>query len=69
MNDVEKIIIKSLKERKLLYTAKYIEMFGIDDMCPSFRTLDDRAEHFYKDCVKEGHPWDWYFEFPETAIF
>lgn len=69
MDKATKMLVDTLKERKLPYTAKYVEMFGSDNMCPSFRKLDMKAEKFYKNCVEEGHPWDWYFEFPENAVF
>lgn len=69
MNKAEEILVDRLRGRGLPYTAKYVEMFGMDNMCPSFRKLDKSAEEFYKNCVQEGHPWDWYFEFPEETIF
>ncbi len=69
MNEATKLIVDALRKRGLEYTARYIEMFGADNMCPSYRKLDNKAEKFYKNCVEEGHPWDWYFEFPEGATF
>ncbi len=68
MTDTEKAAVKSLEERGFPNTAKYVEMFGLN-FCPSFRGVNKEAEEFYKNCVDEGHPWDWYFEFPEDSIF
>lgn len=69
MTDIDKIVAKNLKERGFEYTSKYVEMFGSTGMCPSFRKPSKASEKFYKKCVEEGHPWDWYFQFPEESIF
>lgn len=63
-------IASSLKEEGFEYTAKYVEMFGYDNMNPAFvQGANSQTEKFYKRCVEEGHPWDWYFDFPEGVVF
>ncbi len=69
MSDIRKDVAENLRKRGFPNAAKYVEMFGIENLCPSFRKVDEKAEKFYKNCVEEGHPWDWYFEFPEDAVF
>lgn len=69
MTEIDKIVIETLKKRGFEYTAKYVEMFGRENMNPSYWFPCKQSEKFYKKCVEEGHPWDWYFEFPEDSIF
>lgn len=64
-----KVASSELRSKGYPYTAQYIEMFGGDNLCPSFRKPSPEAEEFYRKCVEEGHPWDWYFEFPDDALF
>lgn len=66
------IIKEAVKEINSLgypFTAKYVEKYGLDGLCPSFRKPSREAEEFYRKCVEEGHPWDWYFEFPDDTVF
>ncbi len=69
MNDAIKFATERLRNRGFKYMAKYIEMFGYESLNPSYTKPCESAEKFYKDCVEEGHPYDWYFEFPDDAIF
>jgi len=74
MNDSEKSMVKTiagqLRKKGFPHTADYVEMFGLGSMNPSFtKGPTKESEAFYAKCVEEGHPWDWYFEFPEDAIF
>lgn len=66
----DKAYIEQAKELDCPYQAKYVEMFGVEALNPAYwRGIRKNYESFYKDCVEEGHPWDWYFEFPDDAIF
>lgn len=60
----------ALREMGFPWQAKYIEKFG-DDLDPgySWRKPNKQSEAFYKICVEEGHPWDWYHEYPEDTVF
>lgn len=73
MSEQEREAIKMLEECGLPYTAKYLEMFGLEDggnpWFSNGRNNRERQEEFYKKCVEEGHPWDYYVEAsPEDAI-
>jgi hypothetical protein len=70
MNDETiKLLTKHLRDTGGEYKAQYIEKFGVDNLCPVFWNGNTKAsEHFYKKCVEEGHPWDWYFDLPDYAI-
>lgn len=59
----ERANIENLRERGFIYAAKYSEMFGYDRLCPYFiNGHRDTTEKFYKKCVEEGNPWDYYCE-------
>lgn len=67
---IDEMAAEHLRKNGYPFTAKYIEMFGHDNLNPAFPKREaDRAEEFYKKCVEEGHPWDWYYEFPDDSIF
>lgn len=58
------------REMGFEYTARYLEMFGMRATDPGFtRGINDSAEEFYKKCVEEGHPYNWYHQYPEGIIF
>ena len=39
-------------------------------MNPAFiNGMTQKSENFYKKLVEAGHPYDYYFEFPENSIF
>lgn len=62
----EKVLIKQLKKLGLHYQARYIEMFGEENLNPWFiRGGNEATESFYKMCVEEKHPWDFYVDPPE----
>lgn len=66
----DKMIADDFREQGFEYTARYVEMFGMEAWNPAFiKGASKETEAFYKDCVEEGHPYDWYFEFPEGAVF
>ena len=45
-------------------------MFGMEAWNQAFHQgANKETEAFYKNCVEEGHPYDWYFEFPEGTVF
>ena len=68
--ELDKMVASLHRKRGFEYTARYVEMFGVDAWCPSFiRGANKETESFYKKCVEEGHPYDWYFEFPDQVIF
>lgn len=49
------------------YTADYIEMFGVRQLCPwFFNTVSvQQKEKFYKKCVEEEKPWSEYQDEPD----
>ena len=59
-----------LRKEGYPYTAEYVEKFGVGNMNPNFwGPMNEKKEEFYKRCVEEGHPWDYYVEEPpEGAI-
>ena len=68
--NTDALIASKAREHGYEYTAKYIEMFGMKAWNPSFtKGLCGQAEEYYKKCVEEGHPYDWYIEYPEDAMF
>lgn len=70
MMPIDKLIAESIRNNGFPITATYIEMFGMKAWNPAFtKGPSKQTEEFYKNCVEEGHPYDWYFEFPEGAIF
>ena len=63
-------IAANLRDKGFPFTAEYVERFGAEGMNPAYsRGPSKGSEEFYKKCVTEGHPWDWYFEFPDDAVF
>jgi len=59
-----------LREAGFPWQAAYVEMFGADlDPGYSWRPPNKGSETFYKKCVEEKHPWAWYHDYPEDAIF
>ena len=57
------------RERGLIWTAKYMEMFP-GSWCPAFfQGANKETEAFYKMCVEEGQPWDWLIELPEDVDY
>ena len=64
-----KAIAEEFRKNKQPNTAAYVEMFGLN-LSPWFYHLTpvSEKEAFYKRCVEEGHPWDWYqSDVPEDA--
>lgn len=68
--DINKQIADTLRDMGFPWQAKYVEMFG-DNLDPgySWRKPNKQSEAFYKICVEEGHPWDWYHEYPDDVVF
>ena len=61
-------IVNFLRNQGFEYTAKYVEMFGSDNMNPNFwGKLDKEKEAFYKMCVEEKRPWDYFVDPPEEG--
>ena len=51
------------------YTAKYFEKYGLQNRSPwFFKGFSKESEAFYKKCVEEGHPWNYYQDDPEDAV-
>ena len=70
MSAADKAMADIAREEGFEYTAQYIENFGASALNPSFfRGFSEQAEEFYKYCVLNGHPYDYFFEFPDSAIF
>ena len=66
--DLDKKVAGQMKKLGFHYTAKYIEKFGVDNMNPWFtKGVTDASESFYKKCVEENHPWDYYDDPPEPG--
>lgn len=65
-----KSIADAYREMGYPYMAQYVETFG-EDMNPalSARGPSKAAENFYRRCVEEGRPWDYYASFPRDAVF
>ena len=66
-SDFEKAMIQRFKDAGFPYTAAYIEKFG-DHLNPWFsdgKPFDEKKEAFYKKCVEEGYPWNYYVDEPE----
>ena len=69
-NETSALMAKNARERGFEYTAQYIEKFGADKLNPAFiQGFNAKTEEFYKKCVTEGHPFDYYFEFPDNVMF
>ena len=50
------------------YAAQYVEMFGIRKLNPWFwHGMNERTEAFYKRCVEEKKPWDYYSDPPRKG--
>lgn len=63
------VFAEQLRKEGFEYSARYVETFGKVLWNPAFcRGVTPQVEQFYKKCVDEGHPYDWYFEFPEDAL-
>ena len=61
----DKLIAEILREKGAPHLADYIEMFGSDNTNPWFwRGSNEKTEEFYKKCVEEKHPWDFYMDAP-----
>ncbi len=58
-----------MRKRGFPYTADYIEMFGMDNMNPWFRNgANEKTEAFYKQCVEEKRPWDYFIDPPDDDV-
>ncbi len=59
------------RERGCPYQAQYILMFGYEAMEPNLlrQGIIPKNEQWYKKFVEGGHPWDWYYEYPEGTFF
>ncbi len=64
----DKAIADLMREQGFPHTADYIGMFGAGNMNPWFRKPDEKTEAFYKRCVDEKHPWDYYVDPPKEGI-
>ena len=62
-------IAERLKESGQTYTAEYVKMFGIRQLCPWFFNANSvqEKEKFYKKCVEEGKPWTEYQDEPDWS--
>lgn len=60
-SDVVQMIAEEFRNNGQPNTAAYVEKFGLN-LSPWFYHLTpvEVKEAFYKRCVEEGHPWDWY---------
>ena len=68
--EYDKSFLEAIKNSGLKYTAAYIERFG-SDLNPWFANgmgNRKRQEGFYKRCVEEGHPWDYYVDAPPEDV-
>lgn len=64
------ILSATCREMGYEYSARYIEMFGKRAMDPGFyHGINQAAEKFYKKCVEELHPYNWYHQYPKDVIF
>ncbi len=59
--DYDKDLANALKEAGMPNTAAYIEMFG-DDLPSMWSWTTEKKEAFFKQCVEEKHPWDYYLD-------
>ena len=65
----DKEIAELVRKAGYPYTADYIEMFGQKQMNPWFtRGANEKTELFYKRCVEEQHPWDYYVDGPDGSV-
>ena len=70
LTELDKQAAAVFRKKGFEYTARYVEMFGMEAWNPAFHQgANKETEAFYKNCVEEGHPYDWYFEFPEGTVF
>ena len=62
------MIAGAMRKAGFPYTADYILMFGRDKMNPWFiNGANEKTEQFYKRCVEEKHPWDYYMDAPDEG--
>lgn len=68
VGDFERLLASHVRESGFEYAAQYIETFG-KNLNPWFWDgMDDYTEEFYKRCVEEKHPWDYYVDPPGPNI-
>ena len=62
-------IAEELRAAGQPYTAEYIKMFGIRQLCPWFfnESSAREKERFYQKCVEEGKPWSEYQDEPDWS--
>lgn len=69
VSEIDKELADALRKSGFPYKAKYVEMFGSDNMNPWFwGKTTKKEEAFYKTCVEEKHPWDYYVDPPEDVV-
>lgn len=70
MSKIDEIFAAEFRRNGYEYTAQYVEKFGMEKWEPSFRRgANQETEDFYKKCVEEGHPWDYYRKYSGKEIF
>ena len=72
-SEAEKAEIAALsaacREMGYEYSARYLELFGKRAMDPGFtHGINQAVEAFYKKCVEELHPYNWYHQYPKDII-
>ena len=61
----DKLLAEVVRGSGFPQLAAYIEMFGAKNTNPWFwRGSNEKTEAFYKKCVEEKHPWDFYMDAP-----
>ena len=67
--EVDKALASAARDRGFDYTARYILMFGADDLSPWFWDgMTAASEAFYKKCVEAKKPWDYFQDEPEEGM-
>lgn len=66
LSEKDRAVADAMRKRGYPNTADYIEMFGSDNMNPWFwKGPTKQSDEFYKQCVAEKRPWNYYAEEPE----
>lgn len=64
------VAAETMRELGYEYTARYIETYGMRAWYPGFtHGVNREVEKFYRKCVEEGHPYNWYYPYPKDMIF
>lgn len=63
------VLSAAFREKGYEYSARYLEMFGKRAMDPGFHQgINQTVEAFYKKCVEEIHPYNWYHQYTKDEI-